>query len=231
MTRPTYLLLFDIDGTLLRSDGVGRGAMQSAAARLFGESFSFQGVAFAGNLDPLIFAEAAQRHQLVGDDHHDRFRSAYVQELSESLSRRPPIPLMPGVLELLDRLKAMPQVVLGLLSGNYAQAAPLKLAAAGINVGDFPVTAFGDEGSLRQDLVTLAMQRYLRSRGEAIDPRQVLVIGDTPRDIEAARAHGCVAVGVATGGHSAEELQASGADLVLEDFAEPGKLLALLAEV
>ncbi len=230
MNRRTYLLLFDIDGTLLRSDGVGRGAMQSAAARLFGDSFSFQGVPFAGNLDPLIFAEAAQRHQLVGDDHHDRFRIAYVQELSESLSRRPPIPLMPGVIELLDRLKAMPQVVLGLLSGNYAEAAPLKLAAAGINVGDFAITAFGDEGSLRKDLVALAMHRYERNRGEPIDPRCVLVIGDTPRDIEAARAHHCLAVGVATGGHSVEELQACGANLVLDDFAQPEPLLALLKD-
>jgi len=225
-----YLLLFDIDGTLLLCGGAGVDAMRAVGSRLFGETFTFDGVEFAGNLDPLIFAEAARRCQLA-DDHaacHDRFRAAYVGELATRLLAPDRVTVMPGVHALLTRLRTLDRVVLGLLSGNYAEAAPLKLTAARIDHGQFRITAFGDEAPARHDLVELAMRRYARLHGERIDPRRVLVIGDTPRDVAAARAHGCIAVAVATGGHSADELRACEADLVLPDLADPTPITSLL---
>lgn len=225
-----HLLLFDIDGTLMLSGGAGGDAMRSVATKLFGETFTFDGIEFGGNLDPLIFAEAAQRCRL-DDDHdvcHDRFRTAYVGELATRLLDPVCVTVMPGIHELLAQLRAMEHVVLGLLSGNYSEAAPLKLTAARIDHGMFRVTAFGDEAPARHDLVELAMRRYKRMLGEDVDPRRVLVIGDTPRDVAAARAHGCLSIAVATGGHTVDELLACGADVALDDLSDPRPLMDLL---
>lgn len=229
MTRT--LMLFDVDGTLLHTGGAGMRAMRRAASGLFGEGFRWDGVQVSGHLDPMIFAAAVANNGLTVDAGlHERFRESYLDLLRVELAARPEaVRLMPGVREALVLLRGMGGVpavpVLGLLTGNYSGAVPIKFEAVGLDPRWFTITAFGDEAPSREDLVAMAMSKYRVRWGEPIGPRRVVVIGDTPRDVACARAHGCVAFAVATGPYSAQELEAAGADVVVQDLTDPRPLL------
>jgi phosphoglycolate phosphatase len=228
------LFLFDIDGTLLTTSGAGVRAMRRAGHSLFGPEFSMEGIQMAGHLDPLIFAEAAALNKLGEvEGNHAVFAARYADELRVELDRsRHEVKAMPGVIgtiqALRERERARGDVMLGLLTGNYTKTAPIKLEAAGINPAWFDITAFGDEGKTRPDLVTVAMRKYQQKTGRAADPKRVVVIGDTPRDVHCAKAHHCIALGVATGGFSVEALEQSGADVAVKDLTDPGVLLNLI---
>lgn len=231
------LLLFDIDGTLITTSGAGVRAMKTVGAKLFGDTFSFEGVIFGGGLDPALFAEAARlsRHTPTDQDFQS-FHQAYLVELEAELARTGAgVVAMPGILALLELLRAdyahangSPPAMLGLLTGNFSKAVPLKLSAAAIDHNWFTITAFGDEAKTRPGLTELAMHRYHHHTGAPADPTRVVVIGDTPRDVNCAKAHGCVAFAVATGTYSQDELAAAGADVVVADFTDPAPLLDLL---
>ena len=224
------LLLFDIDGTLLLSNGAGGRAMTQAGKRLFGSSFTFE-VDTSGMLDPHIYRDLVTANpDLNIGDMHDTFKSVYVETLETELGQPGSHAYtLPGVEALLATLRTFEYLMLGLLTGNYAPAAALKFRSAGLAIDQFPITAFGDEAATRPGLVQVAMQKYRDFAGEGLEPRQVVIIGDTPKDIDCARANGCVAFGVATGRYSADELRAAGADIVVEDLLEPSALLELLA--
>jgi phosphoglycolate phosphatase len=213
------LVLFDIDGTLLRAQGVGAIAMERAGRRVLGPSFTLEGIDFGGALDPWIFRQAALR--LGHEDPsplHQAFRDEYLVELARALDdgERRPV-LLPGVVTALTAFRDDPTATLGLVTGNYARAVPLKLRAAGIDPEQFVVGAFGDDAPTRPELVRLAMEQW-RARGADPDPRRVVVIGDTPRDVDCAKKNGCRSVAVATGWHTVEQLEAGGADMVLRDL-------------
>ncbi len=231
------LLLFDIDGTLLDTKGAGRRAMERVARSMFGESFSFAAVNFGGNLDPCIFREAAAACGLAGDhdEAHGAFHVAYVPALAEELRARVGGALaceaLVGVHEALAECRGWAgqgMATLGCLTGNYGRAVPVKLGHVGIAVEQFTVTAFGDEARTRPDLVEIAMRKHRSASGRAIDPREVIVIGDTVRDVGCAKAHGCVAYAVCTGAGTREELIAAGADVVVADLSDLTRLRALV---
>jgi len=221
--HPPKLLLFDLDGTLLRTHGAGMRAMARAGVMVFGESFTFDGISAAGGLDPLLLAAAAQKSgHVVAVEHHEQFKAAYMRVLPEELeAARELIQVMPGVVELLDELHADPRVSLGLLTGNYASTGPIKLVAAGIDPAIFEVTAFGDEAETREQMVPVALRRYADLHGAAPPPQHVAIIGDTPRDIDAARANHCTCFAVATGPYTVAELEAAGAHHALPDLSDP----------
>ena len=228
-----YLLLFDIDGTLMLSANSGMHAMRATAESMFGPGFKWDGVTAAGRLDPHILSEAATLNGLDLSDRLDAFRDAYIARLAtELVARAAQIEVMPGVIDLVhqlrDRAAAHQDVVLGVLTGNFAAAAPLKLQAIQLDVSWFPITAFGDEAPTRPDLVALAMQRYAARFGSEIPPDHVVVIGDTPHDVDCAKRNGCIAFAVATGHHAADVLHDAGADVVVENLADPTPLLNLL---
>ena len=216
------LVLFDIDGTLLRAQGLGLVVMERVGRRLLGPAFTLEGIDFGGALDPWIFRQAAVRLGHDDPSHlHPKFRDAYLAELERELDlgeERRPI-LLPGVLAALAAFRGDPAATLGLVTGNYGRAVPLKLRAAGIDPAQFVVGAFGDDAPTRPDLVRLAMEQW-RARGADPDPQRVVVIGDTPRDVDCAKKNGCRSIAVATGWHTAEQLEAGGADLVLRDLTE-----------
>jgi len=220
------LLLFDIDGTLLRAQGLGARAMERAGRRLLGPGFTLDGIDFGGALDPWIFREAVTRmgrSDAIGL--HSEFHETYLIELARELETgQGRAEILPGVAAVLGALALSPAATLGLVTGNYARAAPLKLRAAGIDPAQFVVGAFGDDAPTRPDLVRLAIERWGRG-GAAPDPARVVVIGDTPRDVDCARKNGCRSVAVATGWHTAEELRASGADVVVPDLTDLPRLL------
>jgi phosphoglycolate phosphatase len=212
------LVLFDIDGTLLRAHGVGARAMTRAGCRLLGPGFTLDGIEFGGALDPWIFRQAAQRLGPPDRSHlHTEFRDLYLVELAQELERSAERPeILPGVAAALAAVSADSRMTMGLVTGNYARAVPLKLRAVGIDPAQFVVGAFGDDAPPRPDLVRLAMEQW-RARPDP-DPRRVVVIGDTPRDIDCAKKNGCRSIAVATGWHTVEQLEAGGADVVLRDL-------------
>lgn len=202
--------------------------MQEAGQKLFGDSFNFD-IDTSGKLDTQIYTELTKLNaHLDLQNNHDKFREAYLNILEFELTWDNKTNLMPGVLEVLERLRRDYTVTLGLLTGNYQPAAKMKLKAAGLESSWFRIGVFGDEAPTRPDLVTLAMQRYQDVFGPGLHPREVVVIGDTPRDVACAQAHGCVAFAVATGQWSVEHLQATKADIVVASLADPTPLLDLL---
>ena len=228
------LLLFDIDGTLLKAGGAGMRAMRRAGGRVFGDGFRWDGLNVAGSLDPLIVAQAAQNNGLVVNEWDQKtFREQYLLELEQDLARNGHlVKTMPGVHDLLDRLRRRARtegdLVVGMLTGNYRRAVPLKLATINVDPAWFRVMVCGDEAPTRPDLVGLAMRRYEVLTGEPAVPSRVVVIGDTLRDVACAQAHGCVAFAVATGEYGMDELQAAGAEHVVPDLSDPTRLLAML---
>ncbi len=222
------LLLFDIDGTLLLTGGAGGRAMLKAGQNLFGKAFNFD-LDTSGKLDTQIYKELTKLNPKLDMQHrHDDFREAYLKLLEFELNWDNKAFLMPGIMSLLETLHQHDHITLGLLTGNYGPAAKLKLKAVEIQHDWFKITAFGDEGVTRPDLVELAMKRYEALKNEKLQPKEVVVIGDTPRDVACAQAHGCVAFAVATGRWSAEQLQAARADIVVDNLNDAARLLELL---
>jgi phosphoglycolate phosphatase len=227
---PRPLVLFDVDGTLMLTDGAGMRAMKRAAAELFGEAFRWEGIVTAGHLDQLIFAEAAALNGVEGfERHHESFRRRYLAALEDELARgRRGVRAMPGVHRSLERLRGEERAALGLLTGNYAEAIPIKFRYVDIDPAWFEITAFADDAASRRDLVEVAIAKYSRRVGAPIEARRVVIVGDTPRDVDCAHAHGCFAFGVATGGYDVADLEAAGADRVVRDLADPTPLFEVV---
>lgn len=220
------LLLFDIDGTLLRSYGAGTRAMLRAAMVALGERCAGAKISMSGALDPWIFQQIA-RHG--GYDPHDaahgEFREHYTRFLAEELlASERQCQAMPGVLALLGKLRAERPAVLGMLTGNYAASGSLKLRHVGIDPDWFSPIAWGDAASDRPSLVKVALQALPH-----IAPADVIVIGDTPRDVDCAHKNGARCLAVLTGDHDEAELLAAGADRVVADLSDPRPLYEMLA--
>jgi phosphoglycolate phosphatase-like HAD superfamily hydrolase len=138
---------------------------------------------------------------------------------------------MPGVPALLDRLEAEPGVVLGLLTGNVARGAALKLRAGGLDPARFVVGAYGSDAAHRPDLPPIAARRAAaRFGGRAPGGHEVVIIGDTPADIECGRCIGARAIGVATGGYALEELLAHEPHAAFEDLTDLDAVLPAILE-
>ena len=230
----TTLLLFDIDGTLLLTGGAGIRAMHAAMNEVVGRELKWNGVQTAGKLDPVIFAEVAATNGI--DDVspiHDQFRDTYISMLGKELQRcKADIEIMPGIMQLIDSLRQRQRtsgdVTLGLLTGNYTAAVPVKLNTIGLDKQWFPVTAFGDEAATRPQLGPVALDKYETHTGTPADPARVIVIGDTPNDVNCAAANNFVAFAVATGRFETADLDAAGADVVVEDLSDPQPLIDLI---
>jgi len=226
------LLLFDIDGTLILTGGAGARGMTRAFLDVFGVPDAFTGIPMPGRTDDRILQDALRRAGLEADERKlDAFRSRYRLALAEEIERpHPGKRVMPGVVELLRELRRRDAVGLGLLTGNYEEAARIKLEHFGL-LDFFEFGAYATDAADRNGLVPVALERA-RARGfESQTPRDVVVIGDTPLDVLCARSNGAVAVGVATGGHEAETLREAGADVVFEDLSDTAGFIEVLGRV
>lgn len=214
------IVLFDIDNTLLYTGGAGMRAMGLAFHELFGVENGFAAVPYAGRTDIAIFRDAMTHCGLLDDcfqGHLLRFQEAYYRFLIETLPQSRG-QLMPGIPDVLKALGSMPEVFLGLATGNFRRAAFMKLRH--YQLADFFAEgAFGDDAEERAVLVALAVQRVVTAAGVAQGEYQAYMIGDTPLDIAAAREAGVKSIGVATGSYSVRELQEAGADLALPDLS------------
>ncbi|MBX3379750.1 MAG: HAD hydrolase-like protein [Phycisphaeraceae bacterium] len=225
------LFLFDIDGTLLSTVGAGMRAMEAAGKEVFGEGCHSGGVQFAGRLDPLIMREMlANAGLLPTRENLAAFRAAYERRMHETFKTPGLGRAMPGVHELLSRLDKADDLTMGLLTGNFEPTGLLKVRSCGIDTSRFQVSAWGDDSPHdppeRNHLPPVAVERYRRKLGR--DPKRVVIIGDTPYDIACAKAHGHVAVGVATGKFTHADLLASGADHAFPDLSETERVAECL---
>ena len=219
----TYLVLFDIDGTLLWSDGAGRRAMERALTEVYG-SAGDAGYRYDGKTDPQIVRELMRG---VGhaderiDDGMERLLPLYLDGLRAELAEGTrDVRVLPGVPEVLDALEGRDDVVLGLLTGNLADGAAVKLGAAGIDIRRFRVSAFGSDHEHRPELPAVAVARARAELGLDVAGERVVIVGDTPADIECGRGIGARAIAVATGRYDVETLRAHGPAAVFESLAD-----------
>jgi phosphoglycolate phosphatase len=222
--RPEPVLyLFDIDGTLLLSGGGGMRALDRAFRDRFGIDGAMGSVLPGGKTDPIIleeiFALRLGRSPMAAE--LDEIITLYIPLLQVELVETPNFQVMPSVVEALDFLAALdPAVILGLATGNVREAARLKLERAGL-WPRFAVGGFGCDHRERGRLVARAIERACAHvQVESLAPDRIVVVGDTPFDIAAARACGVRAVAVATGRPTRDELLACEPDVVLDTLAE-----------
>jgi phosphoglycolate phosphatase len=201
--------------------------MACAFERLFGVPDAFRDTPMPGRTDAQILADALSRHRVRTADpcaFRDLYLAQLVVELEKPGSRKA---IMPGVRELLDRLSLAADVYLGLLSGNFEQAAHTKLEHFDL-WRYFRAGAFGDEALNRNDLLAMALTRIRDSGGPLFAPCDAVVIGDTPLDIACAAFSGARSLAVATGGYDVATLRASGADVVFADLSDTEAVLKAL---
>ena len=208
------LWLFDIDGTLLRSDSAGRGAMGRTFEALYGVSGAFDEVDFRGVLDDGVLARTCARWGVPLE--RGRFVAHFERELLRGMNpiANPAQQLCPGVPAVLDA--AQRAGVVGLVTGNWRVGARAKLGAFGL-WERFELGAFSDDGATRGDLIRVASQRA-RDAGFAFE--RVVMIGDTPNDVAAARDADAIAVAVLTGWTGRASLEATSPDLLLPDLEQ-----------
>ncbi len=225
------ILLFDIDGTLIHSGGSGVHGMNLAFAGVWGIADGLNGVPLSGRTDVLILQEALERHQLAWNEAKvARFKERYFIHLAEDMKQpRPARRLMAGFPELLEHLQKMAQVHVGLLTGNWRKSAEIKLAHFDL-WKYFKFGAFADDESDRNKLVPHAIRRAQELYGITVARDRVYVLGDTPRDVECARPHGAVAVAVATGEYSFDDLRAHQPDYLFENFSEVEAVLRIVRQ-
>jgi phosphoglycolate phosphatase len=227
------LILFDIDGTLLKpGDLAHQQALIDAVKHVFELEVSLDGVPLGGMLDSQIVRIALEKYDVPRNDIRAGLAAVMKQmgvrylDLLDGDERQSW--LLPGVEELVDLIAD--EFVLSVLTGNASGVARAKLAAAGID-RYFPFGAYGDSADHRHELVPVAMKKMQIEVGTEIEPDDVVIVGDTPRDIEAARESGTRVVAVATGRWAVETLQEYEPDVLFSDLAEVEHVRAALREL
>lgn len=223
------LVLFDIDGTLLLSDGAGRRAIHAALGYAGLDIIHGSRIRFDGKTDPQIVRELLEAEGHPAPDDPERIAEVlenYVLQLERDLAvHGHRTRLMPGVPALLDALEADATVLLGLLTGNVVPGARLKLRAAGLDPERFKVGAYGSDHAHRGELPGIAARRAEPHFGRRPAGTDVVIIGDTPADVRCAEGIGARTIAVATGGYTAAELEAAGAHAVFADFSDVERAL------
>jgi phosphoglycolate phosphatase-like HAD superfamily hydrolase len=227
--RPT-VLLFDIDGTLVTTAGVGRRALEAAFAARYGTSAALRDVGFDGMTDRAIVRAGLGALGVAADEASiDALLADYVPRLEAEIAATPSFRLQRGVPAVLDAVDGRPGVALGLGTGNIRLGARAKLGALGV-FDRFRFGGFGCDHESRDELLRLGAARGAALLDLAVADCRVVVIGDTPRDVAAAHAIGAQAIGIGSARYGCSDLLASGAAIAFPDLAAPGLVAALLED-
>jgi phosphoglycolate phosphatase len=226
------LVLFDVDGTLLTARGAGRLAVGRALSAVYGATGPIERYDFRGKTDPQIVFDLMRAAGREPEDIRrslDRFYDAYIGELEALLADETRVQVMPGVSELVPALASRDDALVGLLTGNIERGAHVKLRSTGL-LPRFAVGAYGSDDADRRRLPSIACARARALTGRRFPFESVTIVGDTPLDIDCARACGARVVAVATGHHAAEELSACAPDLLYSDLADVAGVLRALTQ-
>jgi phosphoglycolate phosphatase len=225
------LLLFDIDGTLVRAGPVGAAVFDRAIEAVIGE-VPAERVRMSGKTDPQIVREYLALVESDDPSHLPAVLAHLEQELAAAAAQiAADGHTCPGVPELLAALAGDDRLHLSVLTGNIAPNAVVKLAAFGLEKWlDLEAGAYGSDHEDRKALVPIALDRLASLRGIRLTPEEVWVIGDTPRDYQCAEAVSAHCLLVATGSYGQEELVPLGADAVLADLSNTDRVVDVLTE-
>lgn len=224
------LILFDIDGTLINSHGMGKRGFEITLQKWFGRHIEMSGVDWFGRTDEEILTEIMTAEGFSVTDIRNALPRIYGEYviLFRDFARhhRDQFELLPGVLPLLETLNTMDEIRLGLVTGNLMEAAFIKLEMADID-GYFrkELGGYGDDHSKRSELVRLAVERCAAHYGDFDD---IFVVGDSHRDITAAKENGLKAIAVATGKLNECELTTYQPHHVFKNFSDPDHFLTVL---
>ena len=225
------LILFDIDGTLIRSHGAGRETLRESLEELFGTAGPIDTYHMSGKTDSRIVTDLLTAAGISPADIQAKLPDVF-QRMAEKglvIFWGKGMDACAGIVPLLETLKQYEKtVVLGLLTGNAAQTAPLKLSAAGIAPSQFLVGAYGSDAMDRNALPVIAMARASALTGQPFNGNNTVIIGDTPADILCARAGKATAVAVASGWHAAATLAGYRPDHLLENLTDTNHVLTIL---
>jgi phosphoglycolate phosphatase-like HAD superfamily hydrolase len=216
----TRLVLFDIDGTLIRTGGAGVQAFAQVFDRHFGARDGFEKLKFAGRTDYGIVREFFEAHKIPATrENFEMFFKEYVVVL-EDLLREADVIVCPGVRDFISRTRALQRPpVVGLLTGNVKAGAEIKLRTVSL-WDEFAMGGFADDHEDRNCIAAAARQRGEELIGEKLRDTEVLVIGDTPLDIRCGRSIGARVLAVGTGGAKIEELQQHAPEYLASTLAE-----------
>ncbi len=227
------LFLFDVDGTLISAHGAGRRGLARALEEVFGTAGPIDRYDFRGRTDPRIVLDLMHAAGVAEADVAARLPAcfdAYVRQLTAMIADGSRVSIMPGMADVVRQLAARDDAVVGLLTGNIERGARVKLESTGL-WPLFRLGAYGSDDSDRRRLPAIARARARAHTGLDVPFERVTIIGDTPLDVDCARACGARAVAVATGQHPAGELAACAPDLLFRDFADvPDVLRALVGD-
>jgi len=225
------LFLFDIDGTLIVARGAGREAFNRALRAVYGTAGPEEGqYDFRGKTDPRILLDLMTAAGLSPGEiaaGAARFYETYVEELAAVIGDGRRVTVMPGVADVVRALARREDAVVGLLTGNIEGGARVKLAPTGL-WPLFRLGAYGSDHIDRRELPAVACARARQVVGHDFSFDRVTIIGDTPLDVDCARACGARAVAVATGFHPYDDLEGCAPDLLFPDFADVPRVLAAL---
>lgn len=223
----TKLVLFDIDQTILHSGGAGEKALTLALRDRFGREETLGFIEIAGKTDFWIAHRIFEAHGIEATDENLKcFLNGYLEHLKTELGRSDGR-LLPGFPAILHALAQLPNVAVGLLTGNLRRGAELKLGHYGV-LEHFAFGAFADDSHERNLLGPFARDRAAAAHGTDFQNGDIYIIGDTPHDIACAKAIHARSVGVATGRYSRVALEEAGADFVFDDLSDVAGVIAEL---
>lgn len=227
------IVLFDIDGTLLLSDGAGRAAMETALLENFG-TVGPSSYRYGGKTDKLIVRETMRLEgfdDATIDARMPDVLARYLAGLRAHLDGGTHAArVLPGVRALLDAVEAREDLVLGLLTGNLVEGAGVKLGAAQVEHARFRVGAYGSDHEERPMLPPIAQARASALLGRDVAGEQLVIIGDTPHDVTCGRGVGARAIAVATGGFPREELESHEPVAAFDDLSDTARVLEAILD-
>ncbi len=222
------LVLFDIDGTLVRG-GPAKVAFETAMLETYGTAGAVDSYDFSGKTDPQIARELltdAGLQDAAVDAGLAGLWDRYIGELEAHIGDNP-MTLLPGVAGLIEALDAEPGVALGLVTGNIIRGARIKLGSVGL-AGCFTVGGYGSDHEIRERLPAIALERAFEAWGVRFPAESAVIVGDTPRDVACGKYEGTRTVAVATGRIPRERLETTGADAVFDDFSDVASVMEAL---
>ena len=223
------LILWDIDGTLIVSQGAGGRAMERAFTKRFGFVGDLSKIDWAGRTDSWLTNEVLRANGIEPTAENCRlYLESYLEVLPSELREGPQGHVLPGVLELLETLRRRPEVEQGLLTGNLRRGAEFKLTHYKV-WHYFEFGAFADDSPHRNDLGPHALRRARERHAHDFTPQNTFIIGDTPHDIECGKVISARTIAVATGRHTVAELAAHHPTAVFQNFADTAEFLRVIA--